>query len=130
MRYKQGVPHKNKEIRRDADAPYSFKITIDNNSSVATTDQSASKSKSSVFSRLGNVSSSQQSGTAVVFENLLSSVTKEDIEELAKSTGEIKSINIKNIGKGKKESEVIFLRRSQALECVLRNIMELNLMVM
>eukprot|EP01036_Dinobryon_divergens_P033810 gene33810-43688_t len=82
---------------------------------VATSSVATKSVSSSVFSRLGKQPSS---GSKVVFSSLVSSVEPADMEELCKTVGEIKDIVIKASWSGQKSAEVIFARRSDAVNCV------------
>lgn len=94
------------------------RITIPNDISEAEED---AKLRPSVFSRLGGEAQSNPpiSGTYVIFENLNSNIIEDDIKDLCTSVGEIKSISFSKVQRSAlNRAEVIFARRSAALECI------------
>jgi len=88
-----------------ADKPYSV------------TNTSKAEQRPSVFARLGD---NPVSGTPVEFDNLDSTVTKEDIKDLCESLGEVHSVSLKVSESNPKKftGEAHFARRSVAITCV------------
>jgi RNA recognition motif-containing protein len=101
-------------IRRQS----SKSLRIDKPYSVTNTSQALqSEQRPSVFARLGD---NPVSGTPVEFDNLDSTVTKEDIKDLCESLGEIRNVSLKVSESNPKKftGEVHFARRSVAIACV------------
>lgn len=139
-RYKtNGGSFKHSRLSSNLQEPYQFRITIDNteksnsrshgddneidesNIDINRNETTAVeiKNRTSIFSRLGDVSSKSNNGTTVLFENLNDAVISDDIKDLCESVGEIKSVEVvKSPGTHLIKAEVIFARRSAGLEAI------------
>jgi RNA recognition motif-containing protein len=104
----------------DSSNAVSVRITIPNDMNKHAVETEVSKQRRpSVFARLGGETAAPIiSGTYVIFENLNSNIIEDDLRELCMSVGEIKSITLNQAHGSLKRAEVVFARRSSALECI------------